>query len=141
MKCCGEVMLGGALLCATMLFALPAAHAQQNGTPGSELWGGRGISVRNGTSGASIDFDCARGSTDQPIQPDASGEFSVSGTYTPERGGPVRRDEVPENLRATYKGHIVGDSMRLQVVLAGNGGELPPFTLSRGSSGRVVKCR
>src|SRR5579871_2068688 len=141
MTCCGELMAGIALLGATMLLAIPAAHGQQNRTSESELWGGRGISVRNGPSGASIEFDCARGSTEQPIQPDASGEFSVSGTYTPERGGPVRRDEVPENLHATYKGNIVGDTMTLEVILAGDGGTLPAFTLKRGSGGRVVKCR
>jgi hypothetical protein len=124
-----------------MLLAIPLAYGQQNRTTEPELWGGRGISVRNGPSGASIDFDCARGSTDQPLRPDAAGDFSVSGTYTPERGGPVRRDELPENLRATYKGNIAGDTMTLQVILTGNAGELPRFTLRRGSSGRVVKCR
>ena len=130
-----------ALFFATVLLAIPALHAQQDRTADSELWGGRGISLRSRASGASIEFDCGHGSLSQPIQPDANGEFSVSGTYSPEQGGPVQRDSSPESLPATYKGKITGDSMTLEVGLADKERQPPPFTLTRGSSGRVVKCR
>jgi len=124
-----------------MQHAFPAARAQQGEKHGSTLWGGRDISLQMSASGASIEFDCAHGAIAEAIKPDAHGEFSVAGTYTPEMGGPVRKDNPPRDLPATYKGTISGDTMHLEVLLSDNTRQLPAFTLIRGSAGRVVKCR
>ena len=124
-----------------LLQAFPVARAQQGGDGDSEVWGGRDISMQTNASGAAIEFDCGHGSIAQPIKPDAHGDFSVAGTYTPETGGPVRKDNPPGDLAATYKGTISGDTMHLEVLLSDNTHQPPPFTLTRGSPGRVVKCR
>ena len=126
----------GAMLCA---MALCAGATGQNDE--AERWAGRGIRLSKTASGASIEFDCAHGNIAQPITPDAAGEFSVAGTYTPEMGGPVRRDNPPRDLPATYKGTINRDTMHLEVVLQDKDRQPPPFTLTLGGAGKVVKCR
>jgi len=103
-------------------------------------WGGRGISLQMTPQGATVDFDCAQGQILQPIRPGANGEFSVAGTLTRERGGPVQKNTASTPTPATYKGTIHGDTMELQV-LPSDRGELPSFTLTRGSAGRLVRCR
>jgi len=134
------VAWAGALLCMA-LFAGHAGRAQQSDEDGSELWGGRDIHLRISASGASIEFDCGHGSIAQPLKPNASGEFSVAGTYTPEIGGPIQRNNPPRDLPATYKGTISGETMHLEVLLADKSRQPPPFTLTRGSAGKLVKCR
>ncbi len=76
-----------------------------------------------------------------PIKPDADGNFTATGTYIPQRGGPVQKDSPPNGLPATYKGVIHGDTMTLQVLLADNEHQPPALTLKRGEAGRVTKCR
>ncbi len=140
MRLYSAVAWAGALLCMA-LFAGHASRAQQSEEDSSELWGGRGISLRISASGAEIEFDCGHGSIAQPLKPNASGAFSAAGTYTPEIGGPVQRNNPPRELPATYKGTISGDTMHLEVLLADKSRQPPPFTLTRGSAGKVVKCR
>ncbi len=133
--------MAGALLCAMELVAVSGLGAQQTGDGSSEIWGARGISLRMTASGASLEFDCAQGRITQPIVPNAQGDFSVAGTYTPEIGGPVQRNNPPRDLPATYKGSISGNTMRLEIVLADKNRQPPLFTLTRGGAGKVVKCR
>ena len=128
---------GGLLFCSVMLFAGLPAGAQDD----SELWGGRDIRMEMTAQGATIEFDCGHGSILQPVKPNAAGEFSVAGTYTPERGGPIRKDNPPSDLPATYKGTISGDRMRLEILLSDKDRQPPPFTLTRGGAGKLMKCR
>ena len=107
----------------------------------AERWGGRDVSLQMTASGASIEFACGHGEITQSIRPNAAGEFSVTGTYTPEMGGPVRRDNPPRDLPATYRGVISGDTMQLEVLLEDKDRQPPPFTLRRGYAGKIVKCR
>jgi hypothetical protein len=88
-----------------------------------------------------VEFDCAQGVILTPIKPDANGNFSVAGTYTPQRGGPIMKDNTPRDLPATYKGTVRGDTMHLQVLLQNKDQQPPEFTLTRGQAGRVMKCR
>ncbi len=91
--------------------------------------------------GATLEFDCAHGEIQQPIKPDANGEFTAQGTYTPERGGPIRKDDAADDLPATYKGRISGDTMDLQLLLADQSQQPQPLTLRRGANPKLVKCR
>lgn len=91
--------------------------------------------------GATLEFDCAHGEILEAIKPNAKGEFSARGTYTPEHGGPIRKDNPPRDLPAVYKGSIDGGVMRLEVVLADKDQAPEPLTLTRGQVGRVMKCR
>lgn len=88
-----------------------------------------------------FEFDCAQGVIMSSIKPDAGGDFEATGTYTPQRGGPIKKDSPPNDLPATYKGTIHGDSMTLEVLLADKAQQPPPLTLKRGETARITKCR
>jgi hypothetical protein len=131
----------GVLVCGIALLSAPALRAQEKGIDSSEIWGSRGIFLQMNASGATIEFDCAHGTVTDPMPPIAGGAFSVAGTYTPEMGGPVQKDNPSRDLPATYKISISGDTMRLEVILADRSRQPPPFTLTRGTAGKVIKCR
>ena len=128
---------------AVMLASQPASNLQQgddaSGSP--DVWGGNDISMEVTPQGATLEFDCAHGEILEAIKTNAKGEFSARGTYTPEHGGPIRKDNPPRDLPAMYKGSIDGDTMRLEVVLADKDQAPGPLTLTRGQAGRVKKCR
>lgn len=123
---------------ASTAFAQNTVPNDKNGSV--QKWGARGISLQMTAEGANVEFDCAQGRIFQPIQPNASGEFSLAGTYTAQRGGPVQKNSTSTGVPATYKGTINGATMNLQIILS-DGSQLPPFTLTRGSAGRLIKCR
>ena len=134
-----SVVLAGAL----MLASEPATNLQrgQDASTTPDVWGGHHVSMKVTPQGATLEFDCAHGNMLEPIKANAKGEFTARGTYTPERGGPVSRDNPPRDLPATYKGSIDGDTMRLEIMLAEKDQAPEPFTLTRGKAGRLVKCR
>jgi hypothetical protein len=118
------------------------AVCQVGGTPGTpDVWGGPHVSIVTSEKNVTLEFDCAEGIILNEIKPDADGNFSAEGTYTPQRGGPVKKDSPLNDLPAIYKGTIHGNTMQLQVVLANQDQRPPPLTLTRGQAGRVVKCR
>jgi hypothetical protein len=133
------VVLTGAL----MLASQPATNLPQgqDASASPDVWGGRDIGMEVTPQGATLEFDCAHGNVLEPIKANAKGEFAARGTYTPEHGGPIRKDNPPRDLPAIYKGTIEGDTMRLEVVLADKDQQPQPFTLTRGKAGRVMKCR
>ena len=133
------VVLTGAL----MLVSAPATNLQRgpDASTTPDVWGGHHASMKVTSQGATLEFDCAHGNILEPIKANAKGEFTVRGTYTPERGGPISRDNPPRDLPATYKGSIDGDTMRLEIMLAEKDQAPEPFTLTRGKVGRLVKCR
>jgi hypothetical protein len=133
------IVLTGALLLASQ----PATNLPQGrDTDASpDVWGGRDISMEVTPQGAAVEFDCAHGNLLEPIKANAKGEFAARGTFTPEHGGPITLANPPRDLPAIYKGTIAGDTMRLEVVLADKDQQPEPFTLTRGKSGRVRKCR
>jgi len=136
-----QVFATCAALLMIALVACLTAGAQDSGSDDSEVWGGRDISMHMTAAGASIEFDCAQGSVTEPIKPNAAGEFRAAGSYTPELGGPVRKDNPPRAQPATYKGTISGNTMHLEIILADKTQQPPSFALTKGSEGRVVKCR
>jgi hypothetical protein len=114
--------------------AAPDASAVATGA-----WGGEHIVLQVSEKGADVEFDCAHGQVTQPITLDKHGDFDVTGTFTPEHGGPVRRDENTPSASARYSGHVEGDTMSLTVTLGGE--KLGTYTLARGSRPHLTKCR
>jgi|SRR5437588_6615926 len=114
-----------------------ASHKAQTIATGT--WGGEHVRVEVSKTGAEVEFDCAHGQITQPIALDKRGNFDVSGTFTPEHGGPIRRDETPPSNPARYSGHATGDTMDLAVTREKE--NLGSFTLTRGSQGTLMKCR
>lgn len=103
------------------------------------VWGGQHINIEIGAKSATVEYDCAHGVIEGPLVVDASGRFNLRGTHTPERGGPVRSDETPRSLPATYVGSISGDKMTLTLKLADVEDET--FTLQKGKQGELFKCK
>ena len=127
-----------------VLLLLPVLWANglaQDSEKNEQLWGGEGVSLEVSAGGATLEFDCAHGAILQGIRPNARGEFQVPGTYTPERGGPIQKNNPPRDLPATYKGSISGHNMHLQIVLTQDSEALPLYTLTQGADARLRKCR
>jgi hypothetical protein len=119
----------------------PNLQEDEDTNAASEVWGGQDVRLRINAEGATVEFDCANGKILQPIKADANGEFTARGTYTPGRFGPIRKDDPPREMPAIYKGKISGDTVHLQVILENKAIQPPPFTLTKGKDGHVVRCR
>jgi hypothetical protein len=111
---------------------------QQRITAG--VWGGQHINIKVGANSATIEYDCATGVIDGPLVVDSDGNFKLHGTHRMERGGPVRADEAPRKISATYSGSIKGNTMTLTLKL-GDSSDEETFTLERGKDGELVKCK
>jgi hypothetical protein len=111
----------------------------QRVTPGT--WGGPHIRVELGPRSATIEYDCANGAIDGPFTLDTKGRFSWRGTFNREHGGPIRGDEQSNGRAVIYSGSIKGDTMTLAVKSADSNEAIGSYTLKRGSSGRVFKCK
>lgn len=106
------------------------------------VWGGNQARLMVREDGANVVYGCARGTLDAPLALDGSGRFSVAGTHVRERPGPIRLDVPPPASRpARYTGVVEGETMTLSVTLTDESEEVGTFTLTRGSGGRVRKCR
>ncbi|HZE69764.1 MAG TPA: hypothetical protein VE135_09595 [Pyrinomonadaceae bacterium] len=102
-------------------------------------WGGQGISMDVGDDGATVEFDCARGTITDQIVLDANGKFVAKGFYLREHPGPTRQDEDVKGKPATYSGSVHDQTMALEIVLEGNE-RAGAYSLTRGKSGRIRKC-
>jgi hypothetical protein len=91
-------------------------------------------------AGADIEYDCGRGTIDEPLVLDEDGTFRARGHHTPERGGPVRDDSPPARA-ADYTGHVRGSRMQLTVTIDGEDDPFGTFALTHGSDVVLRKCR
>ncbi len=134
-------LVTAALSVFVLLFSTSSFCQEDNSRGAPEVWGGDHVSMVMSSQSTTFEFDCAQGVVMSPIKPESDGDFTVTGTYTPQRGGPVRKDAAPADLPATYKGTIHGDTMTVEVLLEKKDQQPPPLTLKRGQTGRVTKCR
>lgn len=109
------------------------------GIPRGE-WGGTHINMNVGEQVAKLEFDCAHGEIPGPLSVDSEGNFKLPGTFTPERGGPVRADETPRGRPAMYSGTIKGKTMTLTMKIEGSD-ETETFNLEKGKAGELFKCK
>ncbi len=105
------------------------------------VWGGQHISLDVTEQGATVEYDCAHGSIDGKIIPDASGNFNVAGTHVRDHGGPVRKDEIEDAHPARFSGQIRNDTMTLTVTESDTNESVGTFTLVHGASPRIMKCK
>ncbi len=102
-------------------------------------WGGDHIRLEVEANSATIEYDCAHGTIEGPLTVDANGRFSLRGTHTPERGGPIRADEQPQAQPAKFVGSVSGNKMTLTLKL--EGAEDETFTLEKGKEANLFKCK
>jgi hypothetical protein len=124
------------LLSGLLLMSLTAMKQQRIATG---VWGGQHINIKVGANSATIEYDCASGVIDGPLVVDSDGNFKLRGTHHMERGGPVRSDEEPRQVPATYTGSIKGNTMTLTLKLSDSDEET--FTLERGKPGELFRCK
>jgi hypothetical protein len=131
-------LIGSVALLALALSGGPTPPAKSPLPEGA--WGGAHVALTVTANGGDLEFDCAHGRLDEPIAPDATGQFEARGVYVQERAGPVRPDDLA-GKKARYVGRISGDSMTLSVSVEGIDTEIGPYTLERGRLPRIVKCQ
>jgi hypothetical protein len=122
-----------------LLLVASMANAQKTRVA-TGVWGGLHVNLEVGRNSAKIEYDCAHGAIEEPLVVDGNGKFELRGTFTQERGGPVRADETPESRPATYSGTIKGNTMTLTLKVSGVD-EPETFTLERGKAGELFKCK
>lgn len=103
-------------------------------------WGGEHIGILVSDSSATLEYDCAHGTIDEPIVPDDDGKFEVSGVHVFEHGGAIRIDETPDEHPALYKGRIIGNEMTLILIITDTDTEIGTFSLTRGVDPLIYKC-
>ena len=110
----------------------------------SGVWGGEHVRLNVRADGASIEYDCANGTIDEPLDLDAGGRFDAKGTHVREGPGPIRVGKLPPVVRRVTR-RVGGDEMSLTLTLTDTSQE-SARTRSRGgvkaSSESVVDvCR
>ncbi len=129
------------LLCALLPAACAGPGPGATPAPGPALlgsWGGEHVALTLSPSGGGIEYDCADGTLDAAIMPDAAGNFRVPGRHVRGHGGPEQVGEQLPSEVALYEGSVAGDRMVLRVRLDAD--TLGPFTLRRGADARLLKC-
>lgn len=123
-----------------LLIAALAMTSAQKTRIATGVWGGLHINLEVGSKSANVEYDCAHGTIEGPLVVDTNGKFELRGTFTPERGGPIRAGETTPARAATYTGTIDGNTMTLTLKVAGMD-ESETFTLERGKQGELFKCK
>jgi hypothetical protein len=103
-------------------------------------WGATGINMDVTDAGATLDYDCAHGTVDEPLTLDAEGRFDARGSHYREHGGPIREGAEDKGQPVHYLGQITEDTMTLTIKLLDGDTTVGSFTLARGKSGRIRKC-
>jgi hypothetical protein len=123
-----------------LLVFMTPANAQYGQRVPRGVWGGLHINMVVGARSALIEYDCARGTIEGRLGFDKQGKFEWRGTFTPERGGPIRADDESRGQPATYSGEIKGNTMTLTMKVSGSD-ETETFTLVKGKAGELFKCK
>lgn len=104
-------------------------------------WGGQGLVLKLGPQGATLEYDCATGTIDEPILPDAQGMFQVTGTHNASSLPVGMPDPPPADIQpAHFSGKIKGQTMEITVTLDDSGFVLGPYQLTLGDPGALFKC-
>jgi hypothetical protein len=126
------------LAAATLGLGPPGGGETKRVSPG--VWGAMGVAMEVTDSGATIEYDCARGTIDQPLLLDADSRFDIKGRHLREHGGPIREGEESRGEPVRYVGQVTGDTMTLTVKSEGSDTAIGSYKLVHGKTGRIRKC-
>ena len=106
-------------------------------------WGGDHLRLDVREHDAGIEFDCGHGTIATALTLSKDRRFDVRGTWVREGPGPIRVGRRPTPRPARYEGQITGTTLMLKVTLTDTdpAQDIGTFTLTRGSEGRLWKCR
>ncbi len=113
-------------------------------------WGGWGIRLTTNFDPAAesipaalngqVVFDCATGTIDQVLS-GGKGDFTASGTFTAESGGPVRPDHLPEEKKAHYIGSVNANNEMLLIVIIDDALDATTiYHLKKGDHASLHRC-
>ena len=103
-------------------------------------WGGPHIAMTVGDAATEIEFDCGRATAPGTIDTDSDGRFATAGTFFQERPGPTTPDG-PAQRPMRISGTVSGNDMQMAIVLTDSNEDLGSFTLTFGTTPRLVKCK
>lgn len=127
-------------LVALLLTVSPACAADHGGARLAEgAWGGPHVQMTVTAQGVTFEMDCAHGAIAGPVTLGKDGRFKVSGTFSPEHGGPVR-DEEEGGRPAIYTGRVQGETLSLEIAYE-SGEAVGTFELVHGRASRITKCQ
>ena len=129
---------GGA--CRSKPGATNKATVQSNEKLATGVWGGQHISAQVRDNGADIEFDCATATIDEAITLNTEGGFDVRGKFNPQHAGPIRDDE-DNAVPARFVGQVKKQDLTLTITNLATKEPIGTFTLTQGSSGRIMKCK
>ena len=133
--------LYGALVAACILTGCAMTATMAPDSPvKSGQWGGPHISMTVASASTDIEFDCGRATAPGTIETDAEGRFVTSGTFLQERPGPTTPDGPPQRPMR-LSGTVKGNDMQVSIVLTDSNEDLGSFTLTFGTTPRLVKCK
>lgn len=133
---CGAAWLG----CAGQGTGTLAVNAAQGESVTQGAWGGEHVRMEVTEKGATIEYECGRGSIDHKLVTEAGGRFRAKGFHVRERFGPEGGGE-DKGVPALYSGRTDGKTMTLTVRLAETNEEVGSFTLTHGKKVRLTKCK
>jgi hypothetical protein len=123
---------------ALLLAGLALAGCRDELVP-SGAWGDDHVALTVDDNGGKVEFDCAHGTLDHPLQLDDRGRFSVPGTLVREHGGPVPPGKAEEKNPARYQGRLDGQKLEFTVTVEGQAAQ-GPFTVTLAKPPKLEKC-
>jgi hypothetical protein len=131
-------------LWATCVFAALAAFraptSAASASVPSGVWAGEHVVMEVTDVGAKVEFDCAHGTIDEALTLDGGGRFDAVGSFSRERGGPIRAGES-RTVPARYSGTLKDSTLTVTVVLTESRETVGVFNLKHGAKARLFKCK
>lgn len=129
-------LVGLVMLCAAPLMSA-AKPVSPSGPVLTGLWGAPGIGLTLTAQGGRIEQSCAR-ATFGPVQPDARGRFTASGTIEYYGAGPQAADSAPHVVSAAFSGQATAGTLELTV--RPKGGKVERHSLIEGRRSKIIRC-
>src|SRR3989454_6645291 len=127
------------LVLATLSVAVISCRADDLGSALlSGDWGGPHAALSAAADGATLQFDCGRGSITVPVQLDAQGRFDLAGVYVAQPAGPVAPGDSGEAAR--YGSVVSGRQLQPTMTLPPTGAPQGPVLVILGTAPQLVPC-